>query len=503
MQKRNGPRLLARRAAILVAAAAMLLPIAEASLAADADDQASSAARASACSPLPPMPKRPSKVRSVTDFGVTPNDGRDATQNLQRALDSLAPGEWLVFPPGRYQQSKSLHVRVPNVVLWGDGATLHSTNPGDTAVMLEADGASIYKFTLTAVTDKRRNAPWESRIAVYPKDKANLLSGNVIRGNRVVESGEPGSPLANSAGSAGIFVYHATGFLVAENTVSRSLADGIHVTSGSSYGRVLKNTVKETGDDMIAVVSYVAHPQTKADEIAADFDDRRARAMSHHILIADNAVSGAYWGRGITVVGGENVTIENNTIDHITHGAGIYLARETSYLTFGVRNVVVRNNTISDIQTTTPVYVGGTVSPGAPKTRQGAIEIYSYQFEDESANPKLKDALAVRDIRVENNTINRTMADGVRLGTGAGRVWAFTAKAKEGGNFTRNVTGGPTGRIALSGNKMSGVGYQPIAMEKAPNDGLDISCDGNTVDGKPAAGKSCGGPPPRIEGACP
>ena len=81
---------------------------------------------------------------------------------------------------------------------------------------------------------------------------------------------------------------HATQFLVAENTVSRSLSDGIHVTAGSSYGRVLNNSVKETGDDMIAVVSYVADPGTSADAILADFDTRRANALSHHITIANN-----------------------------------------------------------------------------------------------------------------------------------------------------------------------------------------------------------------------
>jgi hypothetical protein len=188
-------------------------------------------------------------------------------------------------------------------VLWSEGATLHATNPAEEAVLLEADGASIYNFMLTAVTDKRRSAPWESRIAVFGGAKgARLLSGNVIRGNRVMEAGEPGSPMANSSASAAIFIYHAADFLVAENTVSRSLSDGIRVTAGSSYGRVLKNTVKETGDDMIAAVSYVGDPSTGADAVAADFDDRKGRGMSHHIVIAGNSVSGGYWGRGVSVV---------------------------------------------------------------------------------------------------------------------------------------------------------------------------------------------------------
>src|SRR5262249_40137655 len=151
-----------------------------------------------------------------------------------------------------------------------------------------------------------------------------------------------------------------------------------------------------------------------------------ARGLSHHILIANNTVSGQYWGRGISVVGGENITIENNSIDRTVHGAGIYLARETSYLTFGVRNILVRNNTITDVQTTTPNYTAGTVSANANKTGHGAIEIYSWVFSDEAGIDLLKDALAVQNIGIESNTISRTHADGVRIGTGSGRVWAYS-----------------------------------------------------------------------------
>jgi hypothetical protein len=455
------------------------------------------------CFALPPLPARPARVRSVTDFGATPNDATDDTDAIQRALNSLSPGEWLVFPPGRYQHSKSLHVKVPNTVLWGDGATLHATNPADQAVMLEADGASIYKFTLTGVTDKRRSAPWESRIAVFGGAKsARLLTGNVVRGNRITEAGDPGTPLANSSGSAAIFIYHATNFLVAENAVSRSLSDGIHVTAGSSYGRVLNNTVKETGDDMIAVVSYIGDPSTRAAEVAADFDARKALGLNHHIIIANNSVSGQYWGRGISVVGGENIVIEHNTIDRTTHGAAIYIARETSYLTFGVRNVLVRDNTISDVQTTTPVYTAGTVSSMAPKTGHGAIEVYSWLFEDEAADPKLADALSVQDIRIESNTIDRARNDGTRIGKGWGQVWSYTGKTKDGGSYTRKVTGGQVARITLVNNKMTSIAGQPIALHN-PAEQFNIACNGNAKEGRPTAQSVCGGSPPPPMPDCP
>jgi parallel beta-helix repeat protein len=458
----------------------------------------------SSCTALPPLPTRPARVRNVTEFGVTPSDSVDNTEAIQRALNALSPGEWLVFPAGRYVHSKSLHMKVANTVMWGEGATLHAANPGDQAVWIEADGASIYNFKLTAVTDKRRTAPWESRIAVFGGARpGRLLSGNVIRGNVIMEGGDPGTPLANSSSSAAIFIYYARNFLVAENKVSRSLSDGIHVTSGSSYGRVLNNEVRETGDDMIAVVSYIGDPSTSAAAIAADFDQRKARGLNHHILIANNTVSGQYWGRGISVVGGENVIIENNSIDRTTHGAAVYLARETSYLTFGVRNVVVRDNTITDVQTTTPQYTAGTVSSMAPKTGHGAIEVYSWMFTDEAAIDRLRDGLSVQDIRIESNTISRARGDGARIGKGWGQTWSYTGKAKDGSSFTRSVTGGQVGRIFLKNNKMTSIAGQAIAINNEPSEQFNIACEANAQDGKAATQRLCGGSAPPAVPDCP
>jgi len=461
------------------------------------------AAVATSCNAVPALPTRPSRVRSVADFGAVPNDSVDDTDAIQRALNSLAPGEWLIFPPGRYLHSKSLHLKVANTVMWGEGATLHATNPNDQALWIEADGASVYKFTLTAATINRRSTPWESRIAVFGgTNPPRLLHNNVVRGNRVVQGGDPGTSLANGASSAGIFIYHATNFLVAENTVSRSLSDGIHITSGSSNGKVLNNTVKEPGDDMIAVVSYIGDPSTTAASIAANFSARKARDLNHHITIAGNTVSGQYWGRGVSVVGGENVTIENNVIDRTTHAAGVYLARETGYLTFGVRNVLVRNNTITENQTTIPNYTAGAVGPNATKTGQGAVEIYSWVFSDEAANASLLDALAVENIRVESNRISKTRNDAVRIGTGYGKSMSYTGKRSDGSSFTRSLTGGSVGLIGLSANTMTSIGGKPIAINNRPNAQSNVSCDTNTDDGNAATNSLCSGVKPPVVPAC-
>jgi parallel beta-helix repeat protein len=460
-------------------------------------------ATASSCSALPGIPARPSRVKSVADFGAHPNDSVDDTDEIQKALDSLEPGEWLVFPPGRYLHNKSLKVKVANTVLWGEGATLHATNARDQAVWLQASGASVYRFTLTAVTSTRRTTPWESRIAIFGgSNPPRLLTGNVVRGNRIINGGAPGTSQANGASSAGIFVYRATKFLIAENTVVRTLSDGIHITSGSSYGKVLNNTVKETGDDMIAVVSYMGEPYMSASTIVSNLSARRARDLNHHITIAGNTVSGQYWGRGISVVGGENVLIERNTIDRPTHAAAVYLARETAYLTFGVRNVLVRNNTITNVQTTRPAYTAGGVSADASKAGHGAVEIYSFVFKDEAANSTLNNALAVQNIRVESNAIKTTRNGGIRLATGYGRTSSMTVRRADGSTFTRYYTGGKVGLIGLSSNSMSSIATSPIAINNKPSSSYNIACTGNTDEGKGTSSSLCSGSPPPVASSC-
>ncbi|HEU4622997.1 MAG TPA: glycosyl hydrolase family 28-related protein, partial [Burkholderiaceae bacterium] len=388
-------------------------------------------AMAADCTALPPAPKPPADARSVTEFGATPNDDRDDTEAIQKAFDSVRPGQWLVFPPGRYLHSKALWLRKPGVVLWGEGATLHATNTEDQAILLAADNTSIYNFTLTAETDKRLAAPWQSRIAVFDRvDRFEPLRNNIVRGNRIVSSGDPRTSTANSASSAGIFVYRAQNFLVAENLVTRSLSDAIHVTGGSRDGRVLNNLVRENGDDMIAIVSYLGDgPWTDASisDEAAQLDRKRETHLVRNIVVAHNDVAGQYWGRGISVVGGENVTIRENTISDTTHGAAIYIAREPSYLTFGVRNVKIENNTIRNVQTTDPKY-----TVRAPvKTKHAAVEIYSRLLSDETEIPKLVDALTVEGVMVSNNTIDSVISDAIRA-PGRGEKSVLTGKRRDG-----------------------------------------------------------------------
>ncbi|WP_342744643.1 right-handed parallel beta-helix repeat-containing protein [Paraburkholderia ribeironis] len=152
--------------------------------------------------------------------------------------------------------------------------------------------------------------------------------------------------------SGGIFVFGGTNIAIAGNKVKATLADGIHITHGSQNVLVQGNTVTGNGDDMIAVVSYQGD-----------------RVLSRNVLVTGNALSGNYWGRGISVVGGADVTITGNTVQGVQRAAGVLVAQEDSWTTYGATNVLITNNVISDIQNST------NINNGLAPSQQAAIEL--------------------------------------------------------------------------------------------------------------------------------
>ena len=433
-----------------------------------------------ACRSLGALPTKPSTAKLVTSFGVAPSETKDQTAAIQAALDALKPGEWLVFPAGKYLHSKSLKVRVTGVTIWSDGATMVATNPLDTAMMMQADNTSLYGFRMHTATTTRGSALQHARIVIAPNGNTTgpRVRNVTVRRNIVEHAGAPGTTYANGSSASGIFVYHADTFLVAENTVKRTLADAIHMTGGSINGRVIKNIVRENGDDMIAVVSYMASAGTAISTMTSSMTTLRDQRLNRNILITDNDVKGNYWGRGITVVGGENVTIQNNTIADPTHAAGVLLARESGYLSFGVKNVIVRNNAITNVQTTAPAYSVGDIA-SRPKTGHAGIEVHSLATSAELADSTFAAAIAIDKVLVENNSVDNTRADGIRFGTGAGRV-------------------GPAGAVT---NKMTRVAKTALNVMDANTSQHNTHCAGNTDDGNATTSNMCSGTKPAVTGA--
>ena len=358
----------------------------------------------------------PKTIVSVKDFGAVGDGGTDDADAIERAARSVANGGIVLFPSGTYLQSRSIKIGASDVILWGFGAVIYGSNPDDHAIMMKGDRSSVIGFRLTANQTERKQATEHHRI---------VLGGD---GNQVVAN------VVESGAAGGIYMSGARRFRVADNIVRNTLADGIHATDGSKSGVIANNVVRNTGDDPIAVVSY-----------------RNQRLVSD-ILITDNDIADSPWGRGIAVVGGQNITIASNVIRNVTHAAGVYLAREAVYNTYGTSNIIVRKNVIEHVQTR------GEVLGGRRRTGHGAIEIYA----DDQGNPDL----TVQRVLVEENVVRDALADGVRLNGGVCRIEVIDNKfEKLGGRVIRTR-------------------YHGCAPER-------VACKGNTLDGSPVAPREC------------
>ncbi|KUY56887.1 right-handed parallel beta-helix repeat-containing protein [Burkholderia sp. RF2-non_BP3] len=326
---------------------------------------------------------------SIPDAYVRPAaDGADQADMLQRALDALQPGQRLIFAPGRYVIGRSLVVRQPNVVLSGYGATLIATTPDDQTIEMRGDGTTLVGFRLAGTGTTRLTTPASTKVEVTGRGVQVL--DNVIDGGA----------------GAGIFVFGGADVAIVGNEVLSTLADGIHMTHGSHNILVQGNVVRGTGDDMIAVVSYQAEG-----------------VLTRNVLITGNSLEGNPWGRGITVVGGANVTISNNIVRNVQVSSGILVAQEDSNRTAGSSDIRIENNSIADIQT-----AAGRPDP-RPITQQAAIEVSTWSG-------------SVSRVTVIGNRVSHARFDGIRL-------WG-------------NVSG-----VRLADNELSEIGGMPVRIDPA------------------------------------
>ena len=348
-----------------------------------------------------PIEKRP--VYSVKDYGATGDGVTDDTQALQEAFDDTPSGVVLEFPPGVYLHNKSLTLSKDGTILMGKGGILKATNPDDQTIILTGRKSAVINMILHGSSEKRSTLPRTTKLWV--KGRWNQILNNEIKGGA----------------SAGIFVYGANDFRIAGNTVYDTLADGIHMTHGSRRGLVEYNTVHNTEDDPIAVVSY-----------------RGDGGVSGDIIVRNNTISDISHGRGITVVGGENVLVEDNDISDIASAAGILIAQEKAYKTDSINNIIVRNNHIKNIQ----------MLSEWRHTHHGAIDMNS-----SGEKP-------VGNIQILNNIIENSRFSGVRVL-------------------------GDICNVDIAGNEMSGLlDENKIYVLKAPCAPEKIVCRGNRVEGK-------------------
>ncbi|WP_458122461.1 right-handed parallel beta-helix repeat-containing protein [Paenibacillus sp. Z6-24] len=261
---------------------------------------------------------------SIVEFGAIANDGKDDYAAVNAAIAAArAQGKDVYVPAGTFQLSDIINVN--SVTLKGAGkdkSILTSTNPERGSIDLTGTSPAIRDLKHEYASLGKRDGKDEKN-SITVDNATNFTIDNVW---------------VNKASTAGIFVLRSAGGTITNNTVQDTQADGIHMTNGSSNITVQNNRVQHVGDDTIAVVSY-----------GKNVDAAGNLLPTHDIRILGNDVGYDSGARGISVVGGRDIRIENNSIQR-TQMAGIYIAteagEENKYVTQPVNNVTVNNNTL-------------------------------------------------------------------------------------------------------------------------------------------------------------
>ncbi|HLN24232.1 MAG TPA: right-handed parallel beta-helix repeat-containing protein [Patescibacteria group bacterium] len=302
-------------------------------------------------------------IVSILSYGAVADGKTDNHNAIQAAFDyAAANGDSVYIPPGTFAYSGNLTANGIAVAGSGDGSILKALTPANESVILTGSGGSIENLQLDGNNSAGRLDTFQSGM-VWASGATNYTIQNVH---------------INGSASVGIVSDNSSNGQVLNNTVENTLADSIHTTDGSHNITISENLVKNSGDDGISVVSYTGQP------------------ISHDITIQGNSVLNNVGGRGMSVVGGDNVTMTGNHVEGGSNGmAGIYISAEAEWHTQGVSNVTVNGNTL--------------INAGGSASGHGAITVYNSQAGSET----------ITGVVLENNQILNPEAAGVLI-TGAG-----------------------------------------------------------------------------------
>jgi hypothetical protein len=253
---------------------------------------------------------------SVKAYGAKGDGVTDDTVAIQKAFDAAAAQDRPVYmPAGTYLHNSLLQVRGIEVYGDGDKSILKATDPAKASLHVTGTGDHLHHFRITGVATERLT---HGDAAGVHLDAATGFEMDHMTVDKVAQNA--------------FIVRDSSNGSIHDNRIDGTLADSIHITRASHHIRVENNHITNSGDDGIAVVSYVGSSE-----------------RSHDVLIRNNLVEDNHWGRNISVIGSDKVQILDNVVDgNLAGRAGIIIAGETSYNTWGPTNVLVDGNTVKD-----------------------------------------------------------------------------------------------------------------------------------------------------------
>jgi len=268
------------------------------------------------------------EVFNVKDYGALGDGTTDDSTAMQAALTAGA-GKRVYLPAATYIITTGLTIE--------DGTTVHGDGYSS---ILKASGATAFNglnntdttngdddITIEDLTvdmdATTRSVTHDASCIRIESDTSNRCDRLQIRRVRAVNS-----PFS------GIHVKNIKHSRIEDCLIDTPLRDGIVVYRNSEYVSLVGNIVVEAGDDCIGINSEVGATSS---------------TVCKHISVVGGVyeqASGSTQGGGITITGGENITVTGAVVN-FSQGAGIKVDDSTVSATVPLR-VTVTGNTLYD-----------------------------------------------------------------------------------------------------------------------------------------------------------
>jgi hypothetical protein len=265
------------------------------------------------------------QVVSPLDYGAVGNGTTDDLNALNASVKALPANGGIVYLPGgkSFKKADVWLITKSHVKLWSENraAEIFAVVAGQRrhqAILCQGTtGCGVFGVKLRSDASARFDALEDNQISL----DHNAL-GEVV-GNEV-----------QSAAATGVFIISSSESYVEGNYIHHTWADHIHHTDGSTaswaWNNFIFNEAPSKGDDGIACVTYGANSPRCGD-----------MEWWHNTILHTG------WGRGYSVIGGNDIQIHDNWAIGVA-GAGVIVASEPSYDTSASQNIRIDKNFVVD-----------------------------------------------------------------------------------------------------------------------------------------------------------
>jgi hypothetical protein len=335
--------------------------------------------------PVPAAIARPANSVSVTEYGAVPNDGQDDLAAFNSAVSAaVAAGKSLYIPEGTFHlgnmwQIGSVSNMINNITITGAGlwyTNLQFTNPNSAGGGISLRISGKLDFSNIYLNSNLRSRYGQN--AIYKGFMDNFGTNSVIH-DVWVEHFECGMWVGDYGHTPAIY---ANGLLVENSRIRNNLADGINFSQGTSNSTVRNSSVRNNGDDALAVWT----------------SDTNGAPAGVNNTFSYNTIENNWRAGGIAFFGGSGHKADHNYIIDTVGGSGIRMNTVfPGYHFLNNTGIVFSDTTIINSGTSQDLYNG----------ERGAIDL-------EASND------AIRNVTFTNIDIINTQRDAIQFGYGGG-----------------------------------------------------------------------------------